>query len=768
MSDEPTALLERLGRAIVRHPRRFVVGTLVPCVLLCAVTALVPRDLSFRGVLPEDDPRVRDYFELSDKMNLAGRALILLEGEDDARLLEAAQALERELEALDEVADVVVEPPTDWMSDRAPWFVHDAAFDAWIALAAGPAEPAAPERVQELLALPGDEAAALAVPGARLVGVQMADDPFEIKIGIPPFFAAEAKSHEVAEDLGVQLGWAGVVAVSAQDQVATITRVGVLMPLSLIVVLLLLRFVEPRLRHLLAVAVPMVVTVGATFGVVGLILGKVTFIEGFFGVLVFGLGVDYALHLIVRHREERADGASLEEALPRVLGSAGSAVVVGAVTTAGAFAIAALAPDPMARHIATASAVGLALCLVLMLTQLPAIWVLLERRDQRPPAPPLALPWLRPVATHAAAHPVLHVAVGLVVLAVALAGAPRLRWETDLANAFSRDLPALETARRAQELFGANSSPWFVPVDGLDEARRVTEAFEAEPLFDRVEGIGRLFAADLAERERRIAAVVPLLAGRSAAYRALDDGESATAAVAGPALLAALATAHALGRPTPEGLPAALRSQLLWPSGEYLVLAYPAEPHLDGARAALERERAQAIHPDAAGFGLLLEVLMASERPWMVWVLVGILAFVLVLLVADLRDPRWVVVALAPVVVGAGVTFGILCWAGLGFGTVTAVAVPLLLGLGVDDGVHVVHRLRERPHPTVPDGVVRVGRAIVMTTVTTCASVGVLLFTEHTGLQSLALVILIGLPLCLLASITLAPALVVLLGLRRG
>jgi preprotein translocase subunit SecF len=45
-----------------------------------------------------------------------------------------------------------------------------------------------------------------------------------------------------------------------------------------------------------------------------------------------------------------------------------------------------------------------------------------------------------------------------------------------------------------------------------------------------------------------------------------------------------------------------------------------------------------------------------------------------------------------------------------------------------------------------------------MTTATTCASVAALLFTDHPGIESVAILLLVGLPLCLLASIILVPA----------
>ncbi len=59
-----------------------------------------------------------------------------------------------------------------------------------------------------------------------------------------------------------------------------------------------------------------------------------------------------------------------------------------------------------------------------------------------------------------------------------------------------------------------------------------------------------------------------------------------------------------------------------------------------------------------------------------------------------------------------------------------------------------------------------VGRPIVITTATTCAGFGAMALSNNPSLESTAFVVLIGLPICLLASVTLVPAMAVLLRLR--
>ena len=125
-------------------------------------------------------------------------------------------------------------------------------------------------------------------------------------------------------------------------------------------------------------------------------------------------------------------------------------------------------------------------------------------------------------------------------------------------------------------------------------------------------------------------------------------------------------------------------------------------------------------------------------------------------------------VALVPVLMGTALTFGALCWLDVGFSVLLIVVVPLLLGLGVDDGIHIAHRLRHDQENTTEAAVSAIGHAILMTTLTTCGGVFALLFSNHPGMESIAATLLIGLPGCLVASITVAPALASVMGLTPG
>jgi predicted RND superfamily exporter protein len=198
--------------------------------------------------------------------------------------------------------------------------------------------------------------------------------------------------------------------------------------------------------------------------------------------------------------------------------------------------------------------------------------------------------------------------------------------------------------------------------------------------------------------------------------------------------------------------------------GSFIVYAYVKEPTLDALVSRKERLAAESIHPEATGMGVLFEKVLALERPWALPIFLAILLFVATVLILDLGRLLFVAMALVPVLIGVAFTFGALCWAQVPFNIMTTLVVPLIIGLGVDNGIHVMHRLRDANLKNPAQAASAVGRAIVMTTATTCISFAALLFTDHVGLESMAWVMLLGVPACFLASITTLPALAQVIG----
>jgi len=786
-------LLSSLVDHLLRHPKRVLWLSVGAAMLLAAAAPFFPFDLSFTGIMDRTHPQVDQYFKTQKEGHLGGLLPLLLEGDDDAELEQAAQAL-KALPQHPSVRDVMVEAPTAWLEDNAPYLVDADLFDAWLRLGTHPEDTSAADKLKSALDDKRSEVTRLSAPGVRIVQVTMERDPFDIDLAGLDFFEVEAETQRLlAPFKGVTFAYAGLPAIAAQDQKNTIGAVQKLTPLTLLLVLLLFRVVERRVSRLLAVAAPMIFAMGATLGVVGMLLGKITIMETFFGIMVFGLGIDFALHLMVRLREELSlaaddgheggeeggDGreSRFRKALFTTLTGTGRGVVAGALTTTGAFCIVGLAPDPGARHMGVSGGVGLFFCLALMLTLLPAVWVLFHRRGMsftddnadswsakfHASFAPVEVP-----AHWAASNPKLVLVLTFLVFVATASGISRFHFETDLTKVFNRDVPAVAAMDRAQDVFGINSGPWFAIFKDLDELREVHAKFEkADDVFGRVESAAEILRVDRAERhallKKHKAEIVAQKTTMEALIPLMSDEEKA-GLEGGVKALDVLLRAEQHGPPSAASLPKQIRNQLFAPDGRPLIFAYTKVAGFDAYVSRNQRLAAQAIHPDMTSLGAMNEVMMGLDRPWLLPIFLGIVFFVLVVLAFDLRNLKLMLLAATPVLWATSVTFGILCWAGIPFNVLMTLVVPLIVGLGVDDGIHVVHRMKEDFTVPANEAAASVGRAIFMTTMTTMVSFSTLMFTNHAGMESMAEILLIGLPLCLLSSVTTLPALAVLLG----
>lgn len=138
---------------------------------------------------------------------------------------------------------------------------------------------------------------------------------------------------------------------------------------------------------------------------------------------------------------------------------------------------------------------------------------------------------------------------------------------------------------------------------------------------------------------------------------------------------------------------------------------------------------------------------------------------VLVMSLLALKSARAGLLALVPVAIGLGVVLAILAWTGLRLGPASFIALPLILGLGVDDGLHVASLARARRRPSsaradaVPESLARTGAAIRDTTFSTMIGFGSLASAASPGIAALGVLVAAGVLFCYLASIMILPRL---------
>ncbi len=141
------------------------------------------------------------------------------------------------------------------------------------------------------------------------------------------------------------------------------------------------------------------------------------------------------------------------------------------------------------------------------------------------------------------------------------------------------------------------------------------------------------------------------------------------------------------------------------------------------------------------------------------------IGLVLLLLVVFFRNLRSVLLVLAPLLIGVAWTLGAMELVYGRLNTLTAFIFSILIGMGIDFGIHIYRRTVEEFEKgmTWPDAmftsITLTGRALLSATVTTVASLLTLTLAHFDGFNEFGIAAALGIGLCLLATVVVAPPL---------
>jgi len=140
---------------------------------------------------------------------------------------------------------------------------------------------------------------------------------------------------------------------------------------------------------------------------------------------------------------------------------------------------------------------------------------------------------------------------------------------------------------------------------------------------------------------------------------------------------------------------------------------------------------------------------------------------VFLLLWLDFRKIKYAILAMIPLVTGFVWMVGLMKLLGMQLTIVNVMGLPMIIGIGIDYGVHVVHRWRIEETGKVNKIFASTGKAILLSAITTMLAFGSLIFSIWRGFGSLGGAMFIGVGACFLSTVIILSGIIGLLERKK-
>lgn len=159
-----------------------------------------------------------------------------------------------------------------------------------------------------------------------------------------------------------------------------------------------------------------------------------------------------------------------------------------------------------------------------------------------------------------------------------------------------------------------------------------------------------------------------------------------------------------------------------------------------------------------------LKALIVNNLKSSLWV--AGLSIVVVLLIYY-RSLKLLALSTIPLMIGLATLAGIMVIFGFDFNFFNLIVLPMIAGIGIDDGVHLTNTFRQGNHFDLSKQLSQTGRAVVLTSLTTLVGFGSIALSQYPGLRSIGYAAIIGISACLFASVIVLPAIFAIIRQRK-
>ena len=629
-------------------------------------------------------------------------------------------------------------------------------------------------------------------------------------------YSARELIAEVKKDFpSISVGLTGEDVISTDEMITTQKDVELASKIALggVALLFIIAF-KGIVKPLLAVF-SLLIALAWSLGFTSLTVGHLNILSVVFTTILIGLGIDFGIHILERYKEERKEGDDISTALQKTLQGTGQGNFSGAITTAMAFGAMVLTDFIGIVELGWIAGWGILFCMIAMVLLLPAL-VILEEKWRKPVytksiEKPItaSISWIDRFFSH---YKLIITACCFLVLVSSLA-LRTAHFDYNLLNLQTKGTEAVKYEMRILENAGRSAWSAAMLADTLEEVRQKETQLKTLPTIENVESIAAMVPKHQEENLQYVREnLSPLLSelyveeeDESFSLKALTktlkrirfklqgrEGKEDKVTQAAREIDKFFKEVESVEEDLAEAqlqefseelfvdyrglmanlkknaepklveiseIPKSLRDRYISKQGKYLITIFPSVDiwNLDERNRYLKDLRSVDANVTGSAVHMFNSTRLMTEG----YINGGIYAMTAIIIYVFIvfRNPRTVFFILLPVIAGSIWTVGIMELTGLKLNMANLVILPLILGIGVVNGIHITHRYREEKDKNSVVLGKSTGQAVILSSLTTMIGFGSMMVADHYGVFSLGLVLTLGVFCCLVASITFLPAL---------
>ncbi|MBN1571894.1 MAG: MMPL family transporter [Deltaproteobacteria bacterium] len=579
---------------------------------------------------------------------------------------------------------------------------------------------------------------------------------------------------------GVKVQYTGGYAIAINDA-DTIKRDLMLTVFSsLIFVLLSFYFIFRRLSFLLFVGPSLGLGIYWTMGFAGFALGHLNMVTAAFGAILVGLGIDFSIHFYNRFIEEMAKGSGLKLSLDAAFSKTGLGILTGALTTSIAFFAMAFTQFKGLSELGIIGGVGIIMTLTSTFTVLPSLIVrqIKIRGEERISLTPVSNFGMEKLGSFLIRQKRLIIVSALLFSVVMGVFATRVGFETDINELRPKGNEAFAVQEEIWEIFSGSSSEVIITAksreieDALILSEKAVEVVGKYREIAKIEGPGQILPSVKRQWENIERTKGLNLKGVVSSFKEALNARQFKTEPFQPFIDSMESFADGDVEPITIGdIEGSVQGDMIkkyiqeGDEGWFVsIFAYPKsgvwKDNIDRGMVKALKKLSPEISVASISM-VLMEMKRIIERDFINAITIALIGVFSVLLI-QFKEFKGVFYSMISLGMGILWMLGFMGIFGISLNFANVVVAPMVIGIGIDDNIHIYHRYREGGKGEILAAVSFSGRAVIMTTVTTILGFGSLTFARYGGLSSIGFVAVVGVFFCLISALFVLPALVAL------